>query len=343
MTGATSAANVREAAAGREARRPAPHHRGLHPGWRVGIVAVLALLALAGYLFLFIRGSVPFAVELRSATAGAMIVAAFTQSVATVLFHTVTDNRILTPSIMGFDSLFVLMQTVLVWTFGGRILADTAGIPMLLAQTGVMVILATLLYGWLFSGRLGNLFVLLLVGVVLGMAFESLSTFLERLLHPTDYDLLSVELFGRMTDVPAHYLPVAFGVCLVTGLFVWGRRHVYDALLLGRETSTSVGVDHRRELTLALVVIALLVSFSTALVGPMTFFGFVVATLAYQLVGTYRHTYVFPMAFFLGVLGLACGQLVLQHVFYAAGFLTVIIEFVGGLLFLFILLKRRTL
>lgn len=315
----------------------------LAPGARVAIAFGLALLALAAYLTLFTRGSFLFAVELRAPTAAAMVVAAFTQAVATVLFHTVTDNRILTPSIMGFDSMFVLMQTLLVWFFGGMILTQLAGVPMLLAQTAAMVLAATGLYRWLFLGRFGNLFVLLLVGVVLGMAFDSLSTFLERLLRPTDYDLLSVELFGRMTDVDPAFLPLAFGVCLLAGVVVWWRRHVLDALLLGRETSICVGVDHRRELTGVLVLVALLVSFSTALVGPMTFFGFLVATLAYQLTGTYRHAYVIPMAFAIGVVFLAGGQFVLQHVFYAAGFLTVVIEFVGGLLFLALLLKRRSL
>lgn len=311
------------------------------PGWRLVLVGVLAVAAMGCYIFGFTRGSFEFAFTLRSATAGAMLVAAFTQSVATVVFHTVTDNRILTPSIMGFDSMFVLMQTVLVTLFGGGVLLLTDGVPGLLAQTGVMVLFATLLYRWLFSGRFRNLYVLLLVGVVFGMAFESISTFLERLLHPTDYDKLSVELFGRMTDVDRGLLPLAFGVCAVTGALVWRHRHVYDGLLLGREASMSVGIDHRRELTRALILVAVLVSFSTALVGPMTFFGFVVATLAYELAGTYRHAYVLPMAVLLGVIALAGGQFVLQHVFYAAGFLTVIIEFVGGLLFLAILLRKR--
>lgn len=316
-------------------------HAGLHPGWRLVLVWVFALVALAAYLFADIVGSVQFALMLRSATAGALVVAAFTQAVATVLFHTVSDNRILTPSIMGFDSLFVLMQTLLVTLFGGRILARIDGIAGLLAQTAVMVVFATLLYGWLLSGRFANLYVLLLVGVVLGMAFDSVSTFLERLLHPTDYDLLSVELFGRLTDVDPDYLPLAFGVCAVVGVLVWRRRHTLDALLLGRDLAGSIGIEHRRELIRVLVVVAVLVSFSTALVGPMTFFGFLVATLAYELTGTYKHAYVLPMAVGLGVIALAGGQFVLQHVFYASGFLTVVIEFTGGLVFLALLLRKR--
>ncbi|GAB49425.1 iron chelate uptake ABC transporter family permease subunit [Mobilicoccus pelagius] len=325
------------------AARPARADRPPRPALRLAVAAVLAAGCLGLYLFASIVGPVDFALSLRLPTAAAILVAAFTQALATVVFHTVTDNHILTPSIMGFDSLFVLVQTLLVTLFGGLILTDLDGVPLLLAQTGVMVGFALLLYRWLFSGTFASLHVLLLVGVVVGMAFRSLSTFLERLLHPTDHDLLSVELFGRITDVRTDTLPLAFAVCVGAGIVAWRRRHTLDALLLGREAASGIGVDHRREMTITLVLVAVLVSFSTALVGPLTFFGFVVATLAYQLTGTYRHAAVVPMATALGVILLAGGQFLLQHVFYAAGFLTVLIEFVGGLCFLVLLLRRRSL
>ena len=92
-----------------------------------------------------------------------------------------------------------------------------------------------------------------------------------------------------------------------------------------------------------LILIAVMVAFSTALVGPMTFYGFIVALLAYQAAGTYRHAFVMPMAFLLGLLTLVAGQFVMQHVFSASGFLTVIIEFVGGIVFLILLLRKGTL
>ncbi len=325
------------------AARPTAQQRGMAPSLRLWLAGVIAAVCLLGFLTWNIRGNIEFALALRGATAGAMVIAAFAQGVATVIFHTVTANRILSPSVMGFDSLFVLMQTVLVFVFGGSILDATDGVPRLLIQTALMVAFATGLYRWLFTNTGGGLYVTLLVGVALGMAFDTISTFLERLLHPTDYDLLSLELFGRLTSVDASTLPLAFVVCAVVGVVVWRRRHTLDGLLLGRELATSIGIDHRRELTVMLVLVAVLVAFSTALVGPLTFFGFLAATLSYQLAGTHRHAVVLPMAFLVGLIALAGGQFLMQHVFYAAGFLTVIIEFVGGIIFLTILLGGRRL
>lgn len=321
--------------------RRRPRLTALSPTARLVLLAVIVAIACACFLLLFIRGSFDFAFPRRLTMLGAMVVAAFTQGIGTVVFHTVTHNRILTPSIIGFDSLYVLMQTVLVFVFGGTVLTSTEGIPKLLAQTVLMVVFATLLYRWLFSGRFGSLYILLLVGVVLGLSFDSVSVFLQRLLSPTEYDLLSVELFGRISKVDADYLPLAFTVCAVIGVLLWRRRATLDVLLLGRDQATSLGINHTRELTLMLMVIAILVAFSTALVGPMTFYGFIVAILAYQLAGDYRHQFVLPMAFLLGLLTLVLGQFVLQHVFAAGGLLTVLIEFVGGILFLTLLLRKK--
>ena len=325
----------------RRARLASLSPASLSPATRLGIVGVVVLLAIACFLLLFIRGSFDFTFPRRLTMVGAMVVAAFTQGIGTVVFHTITHNRILTPSIIGFDSLYVLMQTLMVFVFGGTVIANTEGIPKLVTQTVLMVVFATILYRWLFSSRLGSLYVLLLVGVVLGLAFDSVSVFLQRLLSPTEYDTLSVELFARLSDVDADYLPLAFGVCAVVGVIVWRRRFRLDVLLLGREQASSLGLSHKRELTVMLVLIAVMIAFSTALVGPMTFFGFIVATLAYQLAGDYRHQFVLPMAFLLGLLTLVAGQFVMQHIFYAGGLLTILIEFVGGLLFLVILLRKK--
>ncbi|MFJ8228420.1 iron chelate uptake ABC transporter family permease subunit [Streptomyces sp. NPDC094448] len=321
----------------------APARRSLPVAARLAVAGTIAATAVVCYLFLFIQGSFDFAFERRLTVIGTMVVVAFAHAVGTVVFQTITHNRILTPSIMGFDAVYILMQTLLVAFFGGSVLAATDGMPKLLTQTLLMVCFTMLLFRWLFSGRGGSIHVMLLVGVVLGLAFRSVSDFLQRMLSPSEYDVLSTRLFGRLTSAEASYLPLAAAVCLIAGAVVWYRCHRLDALLLGRDAATNLGIDHKRELTVMLLVVSLLIAMSTALAGPMTFFGFVTAMLAYQMTGTHRHAAVLPMAFFIGVITLVGGQFVLEHVFYASGMLTVVIEFLGGAVFLLHLLRKGTL
>jgi len=283
------------------------------------------------------------AVDLRVTTVATIAIVACCQAVATVLFHTATGNRILTPSIMGFDALYVVMQTALVFFFGGAALAATDGLAKVALQSALMVAFATLLYGWLFAGRRGNLHIMLLIGIVLGVGFSSLSTVMQRLLTPSEFDLLSARLFGNLSNSNPEYLPWAAGIVAVVLVIVWRRRRRLDVLTLGREISTNLGLAYKREVIVLLVLVAVLISVSTTLVGPMTFFGFIVATLAYQLSGSSRHAVILPFAALLGMATLLGGYFVLRHVFYAAGMLTVIIEFAGGLFFIVYLLRKGAL
>lgn len=92
-----------------------------------------------------------------------------------------------------------------------------------------------------------------------------------------------------------------------------------------------------------LVLISILMAISTALVGPLTFYGFLVATLTYQAAQTYDHRYVFPMALAIGFAILTSAYFVMNHIFNAQGVVSIIIEMVGGLTFLILILRKGSL
>lgn len=315
---------------------------------RFGILILIVVVAAIGVLTWNVPGEPGsrafwLAVNLRVVSLATIALVACCQAVATVLFHTATANRILTPSIMGFDALYVVMQTALVFFFGSAALSATDGLLKVVVQSALMVGFATLLYGWLFAGRRGNLHIMLLVGVVLGVGFGSLSTVMQRLLTPSDFDILSARLSGNLSNSDPEYLPWGALVVAVVLAVVWRARHRLDVLALGREASLNLGLSYRREVIGMLVLVAVLISVSTTMVGPMTFFGFLVATLAYQLAGSSQHRVVLPFAVLLGMATLLAGYFVLRHVFYAAGMLSIIIEFVGGVFFLVYLLRKGSL
>ncbi|WP_094770406.1 iron chelate uptake ABC transporter family permease subunit [Microbacterium gorillae] len=325
-----------------------PTRRGLPYAARLGIVAAIAVVAAVLVLTWGIAsepGSNAFwlLVNRRAITVVTITLVATAQAIAVVLFHTATGNRILTPSIMGFDALYVVIQTSMVFFFGAQSLTATDGVPKVLAQSALMVVFATGLYGWLFGGKRGNLHITLLIGLVLGVGFGTLSTFMQRMLDPGEFDILSARLFGSIANSNAEYLPWAGAIIVIVAVVVFFRRHRLDVLALGRDTATNLGLSYKREVMALFVLVAMLISISTTLVGPMTFFGFIVATLSYQLCGSAEHRRVLPFAVLLGIATLLSAYFVLRNVFSAAGLVTVIIEFVGGLAFVIILLRKGTL
>ncbi len=303
-----------------------------------------ALLAVVAFLTVGAVGPWEFVLPFRATKLAALGLVAVAVAVSTVLFQTVTDNRILTPSIMGFDTLYVLVQTVLVFTLGSRVTAGLDPRLRFVAEVVLLVAFAGLLFRWLFAGRRHSLHLLLLVGIVLGVLFRSLSTFLQRLIDPNEFAVLQRSLFATFNAVEPHLLGVS-AVLVAVALAVAHRvRHALDVLLLGRENAVMLGVDHRRVVTTVLVVVAVLVAVSTALVGPVTFFGLLVAALAHQVVGSHRHRHVVPAAVLLAVVCLVGGQTVLERVLGHETALSVVIEFLGGLVFIGLLLRdaRRT-
>ncbi|MFD5224530.1 iron chelate uptake ABC transporter family permease subunit [Microbacterium sp. NPDC058342] len=264
-------------------------------------------------------------------------------SFATVSFQTATNNRIITPSIMGFESLYILIQTAAVFFFGVSGLAEIDGFAQFLLQAAGMIVFAVLLYSWLFSGRLGNLHVMLLVGIIIGTGLGALSTFLQRMLDPNEFDVLRARMFGNVGNANTDYLWFVVPVCLATASAIWLLARRLDTIALGSEISTNLGVNHRRQVMLVLTLVTILMAMSTSLVGPMTFLGFLVATLAYAVTDTYSHRRILPVAWLLGFVILGGAYFLLRHVLPMVDTVTIIVELVGGLVFLIVVLRRGRL
>ncbi len=285
------------------------------------------------------RGRWDFILPFRGMKVVSMVLAAYAVAVSTVLFQTVGHNRILTPAIMGFDSLYILLQTSLVFSLGSARL--TALDPRLLfgLEVVTMVLFAVLLYRWLFSGTSRSLHLLVLVGIVFGLLFRSLASFMQRIIDPNEFSILQDRLFANFNSVESDLLLVSFGMVAVASLAAWQLVPVYDVLALGRDAAINLGLDYGRAVTTVLVLVAVLVSVSTALVGPVTFFGLLVANLAYQVAGTHKHRFILPVAALLAVICLVGGQLILERVFAFDTALSIVIEFLGGILFLVLLIR----
>lgn len=276
----------------------------------------------------------------------AVLLVSVSVGVSTVLFQTVTGNRILTPSLMGFDAMYLLIQTSVVFFFytGAQAVAGGAGgggLSGFLVQTAIMVVASTSLYLWLLGGRRTDIHLLLLVGVVLGVLFRSIATFFQRLLDPAAYLLVQDAMFASFRAVQYDVLIACAVIVAGALLVVWRIGGRLDVMLLGRDPAVALGVDHRRVTLLILVVVSFLVSASTALIGPVLFFGLIVANAAYALLGSSVHRYTLPVASLLGVVALAGGEILLRSIGIAST-LSIVIEFVGGVLFLYLLLTGRS-
>ncbi|MHA7177471.1 iron chelate uptake ABC transporter family permease subunit [Arthrobacter sp. Sr24] len=281
--------------------------------------------------------------ELRVTSVGVMLIVAVCQALATVSFQTVTNNRIITPSILGFESLYMAVQTAAVFFMGAAGVVAVQGVPQFMLQVAIMVALSLALFGWLLSGKYGNLQIMLLVGIVIGGGLGSISTFMQRLLTPSEFDILTARLFGSISNADVSYLPVAIPLVVVAGVLLLLNSKRLNVIALGKDASINLGLNHRFEVMRVLFLVSILMAVSTALVGPMTFLGFLVATLAYQLADSYDHRYIFPVAVLTGFVVLSGAYFIMKNVFYAEGVVSILIEAIGGTVFLIFILRKGRL
>ncbi|WVD63281.1 iron chelate uptake ABC transporter family permease subunit [Utexia brackfieldae] len=269
-----------------------------------------------------------------------MIIVAFAASISTVLFQSVTHNRILTPSLMGFEALFILIQTMIVFFYHGTTSYWLFSLLKFIGESCLLVIFSILLYRWLFSSVHFNLNLVLMIGIVLGTLFRSTANLLQRLLDPNEFSVLQSRLFATFTRAAPELIWFSAVVVSIIGILLWRKRYLFDVLALGRNQAINLGIDYRRSVTSTLLFVSILVAISTALVGPLTFLGLMVANLAYLLSGSYQHRYSLPVAFLLAVIALIGGQLILEYGLNMAGSLSVVLEFIGGIFFIYLVLKR---
>lgn len=314
------------------------------------LITLIALGILSSYGLLVYNNPVPVdspsfipVVKRRIVSIVAMIIAVICHSLATVTFHSITNNRIITPSLLGFEALYSSIQTSTIYFFGAGALIGFTGIGSFLFQVALMVMMSLILYGWLLSGKYGNLQLMLLVGIIMGAGLNSVSTFMRRLLSPSEFDILQARLFGSVNHADAAYFPIVIPMVIIVGILIYSYSKKLNVISLGKDVATAFGVRYQPSIIYPLILIAILMSISTALVGPLTFFGFLVATLCYQAAPTYDHRYVFPMALAIGFLIMTSAYFIMYHVFNAQGVVSVIIELFGGIIFLIVILRKRAL
>ena len=311
------------------------------PERRILLLAALLAVSSAAFLLIGARGGWGFVLSFRGTRLVALALVGAAVGMATVMFQSVSGNRILTPSIIGFDALYRLIQSALVLILGATAYTQIDPRLKFLAEAAVMMLAAALLFSALLGRWRGDVYRMLLVGVVLGTLFRSLTELVQRLIDPNEFAVFQGAAFARFSTVNVDLLAAAAFMVALGGGYGWQVRHALDVATLGRETAVGLGVDHDRLTRRTLVAVALLVSATTALVGPVNFFGLLVAGLAHALFPRPRHALLLPAAALIGATALVAGQTLFERVLGMASTLSVVVEFAGGLLFLYLLLGRR--
>lgn len=258
-----------------------------------------------------------------------------------VIFQAITTNRLLTPSIMGLDAVYMFVKVLLVFAFDVQSVLVTNLYLNFIITLVVMVVFSLLLFQGIFKIGDVSVYFILLVGVILGTFFKSITGFLELIINPEDYLAVQSAMFANF-DASNSKLVTLCGIILIVLIIVTVLLIPYlDVLLLGRDQAINLGVSYKTLTRLLLILVAILVSISTALVGPITFLGLLTVNLAHEMMRTYEHKYILPATICISWLSLFIAQAVVENLFEATTQVSIIIDLIGGSYFIYLLIKRR--
>ena len=282
-----------------------------------------------------------YALKLRTPKLIVMIITACAIGGASLGFQSVINNTIVTPCLLGMNSLYTLIHTAVVFFAGSTsILANNANASFAVDLV-IMGITATVIYGWLFKKTNYNVLYVLLIGTVLTSFFSSIQSPLTRVMDPNEYDNLLSTLVASFSNVNSEI--ILFSV-IVLGVLIFALRKdlaLLDVITLGRQQAVNLGVDYDRTIRRLLLGVTICIAVATAMVGPISFLGLIIANLSRQLLQTFRHGQLILGSALFGMIVLVAGQLIVEHVFTYSIPVSVFITVGGGIYFLYLLLTRR--
>ena len=282
-----------------------------------------------------------YAMRLRTPKLIVMLITAFAIGGASIVFQSIINNTIVTPCLLGMNSLYTLIHTAVVFFAGtGSFLALNANASFAV-DVVLMGLVATVIYGWLFQKTRHNVLYVLLIGTVLSSFFSSIQTTLTRIMDPNEYDTLLTTLVASFSNVNSEI--ILFSILLLSAVIFVLRKDLMllDVLTLGKEQAINLGVDYDRSIRRLLPGVTLCIAVATDMVGPISFLGLIIANLARQFLKTYRHTQLILGSALFGMIVLVGGQLLVEHVFTYSIPVSVFITVGGGIYFLYLLLAAK--
>lgn len=310
------------------------------PVKRFSILALVLALSMVLYMTIGSRGNWDFILAFRGTKLLAILAVGVAVSTSTLLFQTIAQNRILTPSIMGFDALYVLIITVMVFYFGGQSLSSIGAIGLFALNTTILLFASFLLFGTLLFEHSRDLTRMILTGVILSALFRSLTSFAIRMIDPNEYAHIQIASYASFNRFETDLLYIYVAIIIICLIFVWTMRHRLNVIALGYDVAVNLGENVRTVQLLALAVIAILVSVSTALVGPIAFLGLLVVSIAHLITPSPYHSTLLISSGLISCIILVGGQTIMERMLNLSTPLAVVIDFVGGLVFLLLLLQR---
>ncbi|MBQ8821580.1 MAG: iron chelate uptake ABC transporter family permease subunit [Lachnospiraceae bacterium] len=312
---------------------------------RLALLAVMVLVAVVFYLLVNSHPEKPklfqYILSLRLPTLLCMIIACISIGAATLIFQSIVNNRIVTPALLGMNSIYSFLHTAAVFVLGtGSTLFLNANLAFAVDLL-TMGVVGTLIYWYLFKKTGHNVLYIMLIGTVLSSLFGSVQSAMIRVMDPNEYDALLGSLVADFNNINGEIILFATIMLLVLAFVLRRELGLLDVITMGRNQAINLGVDYDNVIRKLLFGVVLCMAVATATIGPVSFLGLIVANMSRQIFKTYKHSHLMVGASLMGMLALIGGQMISQHLFHFTVPVSTFVTIAGGIYFLYLLLFKK--
>jgi len=264
-------------------------------------------------------------------------------SVSGLMLQTLFRNPLAGPSILGISNGANLGVAIVLLYSGGWI---GGGIShhfsvILSAFLGALSVLLLILY---FSAKIKSNVLVLILGIMVGYLSSSGISILNAYASSDNIRAYVLWGMGSFSGVHNPQLPF-YSLAILIGLFFSILLiKPLNALLLGENYATNLGVNIRNVRIYILLITGYLTAIVTAYCGPVTFIGLAVPHVARMLLGTSNQKLLLPGALLAGsAIALLCNLLTIIPFGKGLLPLNAVTPFLGAPVIIYVILKRRQL
>ncbi len=322
-----------------------PKTKYLSNNIRLMILTAIVVLCALAYMFVSVKFENPklfrYAMEIRTPKLIVMLITAFAIGGASIVFQSIINNTIVTPCLLGMNALYTLIHTVVFFFAGAASIFAANANASYIMDLVLMGIIATFIYSYMFKKTNHNVLYVLLIGTVLTSFFSSIQTTLTRIMDPNEYDILLSTLVASFSNINTEVIILSVAVLAILIFVLRKDLAILDVLTLGKDQATNLGVDYDRSVRRLLLGVTICIAVATAMVGPISFLGLIIANLSRQLLKTYKHTQLVLGATLFGMIVLIGGQCIVERIFVYSVPISVFISVGGGIYFFFFFLRNK--
>ena len=260
---------------------------------------------------------------------------------ATVIFQSTMNTKLISPSIMGYDSIRAFIQVMIVLLFSSSSILISNVYLNFLINIIVVFVFSLLLMKVIKKQKKINILILVLIGTLFGEFLSSLTNFVQMVMDPNEFMFLQTVNLTSLNSANTKILLLSVILVVIVCVMTFKRTSILDIINMQEDVAVNLGLDYRKEIKILFLIASVAIVISSALIGPIIFLGFLSITISRNVLKKENTSKLLLTTILTAVNLLFFAFLINDFVFNFNVPLSAIIDFAGGIVFIGILVLER--